>query len=136
MEEEGHGPTYWVTTIIAEMVLGILAIIIVLWFSRYREFRADAGGARLAGREKIIAALECLRLSLDQPHLPDQLAAIGISAGSQEGLDQAGHTPWSLLIVNLGGCMLLITTAYLLAWFKENPWKSGLPKAIELQSVS
>jgi heat shock protein HtpX len=51
------------------MVLGILASIIVLWFSRYREFRADAGGARLAGREKMIAALERLRLSLDQPHL-------------------------------------------------------------------
>jgi heat shock protein HtpX len=86
MEEEGHGPTYWVTTIIAEMVLGILAIIIVLWFSRYQEFRADAGGARLAGREKMIAALERLRMSLDQPHLPDQLAAFGISGRVGGGL--------------------------------------------------
>jgi heat shock protein HtpX len=68
--------------------------------NRYREFRADAGGARLAGREKMIAALERLRLSLDQPHLPDQLAAFGISAGSQEGLEVAWHAcschthPW------------------------------------------
>ena len=50
--EAGHGPAFWITTIVAELVLGILATIIVLWFSRYREFRADAGGAKLAGRQK------------------------------------------------------------------------------------
>ena len=55
--EEGHGPAFWVTTIIAEIVLGVLASIIVMWFSRQREFRADAGGASLAGRNKMIAAL-------------------------------------------------------------------------------
>lgn len=76
--ERGHGPAFWITAIIAQVVLGILASIIVMWFSRYREFRADAGGARLAGREKMIAALERLRQQTPQP-LPDQLAAFGIS---------------------------------------------------------
>jgi len=80
--EEGHGPAFWVTTIIAEIVLGVLASIIVMWFSRQREFRADAGGASLAGRNKMIAALRRLQLTHEQAHLPDQLAAFGISGGS------------------------------------------------------
>lgn len=80
--EEGHGPAFWVTTIIAEIVLGVLASIIVMWFSRQREFRADAGGASLAGRNKMIAALRHLQLTHEQAHLPDQLAAFGISGGS------------------------------------------------------
>ena len=80
--ENGHGPAFWVTTIIAEIVLGVLASIIVMWFSRQREFRADAGGASLAGRSKMIAALRRLQLTHEQAHLPDQLAAFGISGGS------------------------------------------------------
>ena len=80
--ENGHGPAFWVTTIIAEIVLGVLASIIVMWFSRQREFRADAGGASLAGRNKMIAALRRLQLTHEQAHLPDQLAAFGISGGS------------------------------------------------------
>ena len=56
--ENGHGPAFWVTVIIADLVLGILASLIVMWFSRQREFRADAGGASLAGRGAMIAALE------------------------------------------------------------------------------
>jgi heat shock protein HtpX len=84
--ERGHGPAFWITTIIAEVVLAILASIIVMWFSRQREFRADAGGARLAGREKMIRALERLQRTADQPHLPDQLAAFGISGGIGRGL--------------------------------------------------
>lgn len=84
--ERGHGPAFWITAIIAEMVLGILASIIVMWFSRRREFRADAGGAHLAGRQKMIAALERLRQGVNQPHLPDQLAAFGISGGVGGGL--------------------------------------------------
>ncbi|MGH8657270.1 MAG: protease HtpX [Gammaproteobacteria bacterium] len=84
--EEGHGPAFWVTAIVAELTLGILASIIVMWFSRRREFRADAGGARLAGREKMIAALERLKQSYEQPHLPDQLVAFGISGGMGHGL--------------------------------------------------
>ena len=80
--ENGHGPAFWVTTIIAEIVLGVLASIIVMWFSRQREFRADAGGASLAGRNKMISALRRLQLTHEQAHLPDQLAAFGISGGS------------------------------------------------------
>ena len=59
--ERGHGPAFLITSIVAQLVLGILASIIVMWFSRQREFRADSGGARLAGREKMIAALERLQ---------------------------------------------------------------------------
>jgi len=84
--ERGHGPAFWITTIIAQMVLGILASIIVMWFSRQREFRADAGGAKLAGSEKMIAALERLRQSSNQPHLPDQMAAFGISGNIGQGI--------------------------------------------------
>ncbi len=92
--QEGHGPAFWVTTIIAEIVLGFLASIIVMWFSRQREFRADAGGASLAGREKMIAALRRLQLTHKQAHLPDQLAAFGIS-GSRNGLTRLfmSHPP-------------------------------------------
>ncbi len=84
--ERGHGPAFWITSIIAELVLAVLASIIVMWFSRRREFRADAGGARLAGREKMIAALERLQANVRQPHLPDRMAAFGISGGIGTGL--------------------------------------------------
>lgn len=84
--ERGHGPAFYITSIAAQLVFGILASIIVFWFSRQREFRADAGGASLAGREKMVSALEKLRRSVAQPHLPDQLAAFGISGGVAHGL--------------------------------------------------
>ncbi|MDR4515210.1 protease HtpX [Nitrosomonas sp.] len=84
--EHGHGPAFWITAIIAEVILGILATIIVMWFSRQREYRADAGGASLAGREKMIAALQRLQMTVKQPHLPDQLAAFGIAGGIGSGL--------------------------------------------------
>ncbi|MFN7086753.1 MAG: protease HtpX [Burkholderiales bacterium] len=84
--ERGHGPAFFVTVIIAQLVLGILASLIVMWFSRQREFRADAGGARLAGRNKMIAALERLKLNHEQSQLPDQMAAFGISGGVGHGL--------------------------------------------------
>ncbi|PTN11453.1 protease HtpX [Nitrosomonas aestuarii] len=84
--EHGHGPAFWITAIIAEIILGILASMIVMWFSRQREFRADAGGASLAGRDKMIAALQRLQLTVKQPHLPDQLAAFGISGSLGGGL--------------------------------------------------
>lgn len=77
--EQGHGPAFWVTAIVAELVLGILATMIVMWFSRQREFRADRGGANLAGRDKMIAALERLQARAGQSQLPDRLAAFGIS---------------------------------------------------------
>lgn len=84
--ERGHGIGFWITVFIAEMVLGLLATLVVMAFSRHREFRADAGGAGLAGRENMIAALERLRSSLGEPHLPDQLAAFGISGSVGQGL--------------------------------------------------
>ena len=83
--EEGHGPAFWITTIVAEIVFGLLATIIVMHFSRQREFRADSGGARLAGREHMIGALQ--RLMQRQPGpLPDKMAAFGISGGKAAGL--------------------------------------------------
>jgi heat shock protein HtpX len=84
--ERGHGPAFWITAIVAELVLGILASIIVMWFSRQREFRADAGGAALAGKGKMIQALQALQRAYDQPHLPDQMAAFGISGKRDGGL--------------------------------------------------
>ncbi|MDX5151644.1 MAG: protease HtpX [Acidiferrobacterales bacterium] len=84
--ERGHGPAFWITAIVAELVLGILASIIVMWFSRQREFRADAGGASLAGKGKMIQALQALQRTYDQPHLPDQMAAFGISGKRDGGL--------------------------------------------------
>ena len=93
--ERGHGPAFWITAIVAEIILGILASIIVMWFSRQREFRADAGGARLAGREKMVAALERLKQGVTEPHLPDQMAAFGISGGIGSGLKRLfmSHPP-------------------------------------------
>ncbi|MGE5525757.1 MAG: protease HtpX [Rhodospirillaceae bacterium] len=85
--ERGHGPAFWITTIVAEVVLGVLATIIVLWFSRRREFRADAGGAQLAGRHKMIAALERLKLNHEAAaQLPDQVKAFAISGAAGWGL--------------------------------------------------
>jgi heat shock protein HtpX len=81
--EDGRGPAYFISVIVAELVLGILASTIVLWFSRQREFRADAGGARLAGRENMISALERLK-AVHQP-LPQQFAAFGIASGGAPG---------------------------------------------------
>jgi heat shock protein HtpX len=83
--ERGHGPAFLVSVIVAQLVLGILASVIVMWFSRQREFRADAGGAKLEGREPMIAALERLRQQHPQP-LPDQMAAFGISGTLGQGL--------------------------------------------------
>ena len=79
--ENGHGPAFFVTMIVAELVLGVLASIIVMYFSRQREFRADRGGADLAGRSNMIAALQRLN-SLHPAPLPEKLAAFGISGGA------------------------------------------------------
>lgn len=100
--ERGHGPAFWITTIVAELVLGILASIIVMWFSRQREFRADAGGARLAGRQNMIAALERLQMG-QAAALPDELVAFGINSkgmGSLAGLLMS-HPPLSARIAAL-----------------------------------
>ena len=76
--EEGHGLGFFITTIVAQIVFGILASVIVMWFSRKREYVADAGGANLAGTGSMIAALESLQRSAHEP-LPDQMTAFGIS---------------------------------------------------------
>ncbi len=77
--ERGHGPAFWIVTIVAEILLAILASIIVMWFSRQREFRADAGGARLAGRENMISALRRLGGGHKEQDPPDQMEAFGIA---------------------------------------------------------
>ena len=84
-DSDGRGIAYFATVMVTQLVLGILASIIVMWFSRRREFRADAGGARLAGRDRMIAALERLKAAHDEP-LPAQLNAFGISGGEGRGL--------------------------------------------------
>lgn len=82
--ERGHGPAFLITVIIAQLVLGILASMIVMWFSRYREFRADAGGAHLAGRQNMIGALQRLRHAHSAP-MPDSMQAFGISTEKMGG---------------------------------------------------
>lgn len=82
----GYGPAYYITQMLAQVVLSILATIIVMWFSRWREFRADAGGASLAGRGKMIDALRALQRAHEHEDLPGQLAAFGINGGMAHGL--------------------------------------------------
>ena len=77
--ERGYGPGFFIASIVAQILLGILASMIVMWFSRQREFRADAGGAKLAGRTNMISALRNLQ-RLHEPHdLPESVEAFGIS---------------------------------------------------------
>ncbi|HEX2237297.1 MAG TPA: protease HtpX [Gammaproteobacteria bacterium] len=94
-EERGLGLGYFIGSIVAEIVLGILAAIIAMWFSRRREFRADAGGARLAGRDKMVAALKRLQQMSEPRDLPGQLAAFGIVGGVGQGLKRLmmSHPP-------------------------------------------
>ena len=82
--QSGHGPAFWISVIIADLILGILASTIVMWFSRRREFAADAGGAYLTSHDSMIAALNRLRNLHSEP-LPDKLASFGISGGNRSG---------------------------------------------------
>ena len=91
--ERGHGPAFWIVSIVAQIVLGILASMVVMWFSRWREYRADAGGAELAGRHKMISALRRLQ-GAQQAQMPDELAAFGINTGKVQSLF-ASHPPLS-----------------------------------------
>jgi len=93
--ERGHGPAFLITSIAAELILGILASTIVMWFSRQREFRADAGGAQLAGREKMISALQRLKAAYEPSTLPDTVKAFGISGSEGMGLKRLflSHPP-------------------------------------------
>ncbi len=93
--ERGHGPAFFVVYLLAQVILGVLANIVVMWFSRWREFRADAGGAALSGHRKMISALERLKGTADAPELPDQLRAFGIAGGLRGGLSRLfmSHPP-------------------------------------------
>jgi heat shock protein HtpX len=77
--ERGHGPAFWIVSIVCEIILGFLAHIIVMWFSRHREFRADAGAAKLVGKQPMINALLKLQQPQRQADLPDEVAALGIN---------------------------------------------------------
>jgi heat shock protein HtpX len=92
--ERGQGPGFWITTMIAQFVLSFLATMIVMWFSRRREFRADHGGASLAGRQNMIGALHALSRNQDQ-ELPASMRAFGIKGGRAEGIKRLfmSHPP-------------------------------------------
>ena len=83
---DGYGIGYYLSVFVLDMVFGLFASMIAMWFSRHREFRADAGGAALAGKPKMIAALERLALNHGENTLPKQIAAFGISGGIGHGL--------------------------------------------------
>ena len=102
--ENGNGIGFFVVTMIAQVVLGIGASMIVMWFSRHREFRADAAGAQLAGRENMIGALERLKAATKMPEtMPETLVAFGISSGMRQGLSAlfASHPPLDTRIAAL-----------------------------------
>lgn len=93
--ERGYGIGYFIVTIVAEIVLGFLASMIVMWFSRYREYRADAAGASLTTSNDMIAALQRLRVEQGMPsELPGELTAFGIRPGkSSLGQPLRSHPP-------------------------------------------
>jgi heat shock protein HtpX len=93
--ERGYGPAYFITSIVAQIFLSIIASTIVMWFSRRREFRADEGGARLAGRQKMADALRALKRVSEPEDLPGEFAAFGISGGIGGGLKKLfmSHPP-------------------------------------------
>ena len=92
---DGYGIGYYLSVFVLDMVFGLFASMIAMWFSRHREFRADAGGAALAGKPKMIAALERLAQSHGASTLPKQVAAFGISGGVGSGLKRLlmSHPP-------------------------------------------
>jgi len=101
--ERGYGPAYYVVSIVSQIFLSILASMIVMWFSRRREFRADAGGASLAGRGKMIGALQALQRQHEPHDLPGEFAAFGISGGLGSGFKKLfmSHPPLEVRIAAL-----------------------------------
>ncbi|RZV51297.1 MAG: protease HtpX, partial [Pseudomonadales bacterium] len=92
----GYGIGYMVSSLVAQVVLGFLASAVVMWFSRYREFRADEGGATLADKQSMINALRALQRSSEMPNqLPENMQAFGIGSGKRGGLSAifASHPP-------------------------------------------
>jgi Zn-dependent protease with chaperone function len=102
-DDDRPGLAYFAIVLVLEMVFGLFATMIAMWFSRRREFRADAGGAQLAGRHKMIAALERLSLNQGQSTLPAQVEAFGIAGGMGQGLRRLflSHPPLSERIAAL-----------------------------------
>ena len=98
--DRGPGFGYYIIVFVLEMVFGFFASMIAMWFSRHREFRADAGGAQLAGRQKMIAALERLAQTHGESTLPKQIAAFGINGGSVQRLLMS-HPPLEVRIAAL-----------------------------------
>ena len=94
--KEGTGPAFFITMIISELLLGVLASIVVMWFSRQREYRADIGGGQLAGKQKMIAALKRLKAQYESSALPKSIAALGISGEQGMGLKELFSTHPSL----------------------------------------
>jgi heat shock protein HtpX len=78
--KSGHGPIFWTVSIVTETILGILAMLVVMWFSRYREYRADIGAAALVGNENMIAALQRLKAVKEAPNLPIEIATLAINS--------------------------------------------------------
>lgn len=102
--EKGTGPAFFITMIIAELLLGVLATMVVMWFSRQREFRADAGAARLSSANKMIAALQRLQAVHEPSVLPKQMMASGIAGGQANWTSLfASHPSLSARIAALGG---------------------------------
>jgi heat shock protein HtpX len=93
---EGTGPAFFITMIVSELLLGVLASIVVMWFSRQREYRADLGGGQLAGKQKMIAALKRLKAQYESSALPKSIAALGISGEQGMGLKELFSTHPSL----------------------------------------
>jgi heat shock protein HtpX len=93
---QGTGPAFFITMIISELLLGVLASIVVMWFSRQREYRADFGGGQLAGTQKMIAALQRLKMQHEESALPQSMAALGVSGEQGTGLKALFSTHPSL----------------------------------------
>jgi heat shock protein HtpX len=101
--EKGTGPAFFISMIIAELLLGVLATMVVMWFSRQREFRADAGAARLSSANKMIAALQRLQAVHEPSVLPKQMVASGIAGGQANWTSLfASHPSLSARIAALG----------------------------------
>ena len=92
-ESRGGGIGYFLIVMLLQTVLGVLATIVVMWFSRWREFRADAGGARLGGRDSMISALQTLAGNRGEAALPKQFQAFGISDGGGVSRLFMSHPP-------------------------------------------
>lgn len=91
--EQGYGPGYYIVSIVAQILLGFLASIIVMTFSRFREYRADAAGAQLADRGSMISALQQLKIESGVPdQMPESLTAFGINMGTRQGLKALFHS--------------------------------------------